>query len=510
MFYIIPSSLDSEIIDFNAHVNRFINGEITSIELKHQSAPFGVYEQRNQKFMIRIRCAAGINSPMQLKTVGQLSNKFGGDEIHITTRQELQLHDVEPENIIPAINELKKVGLASRGGGGNTVRNVLASWDSGIAKNEVFDVTPHAVVITNKLISEGNSWKLPRKFKIAFSKSDQDNTNARCTDIGFIASEQDGKKGFKVYVAGGMGRQSQSGNLLHNFIPEDEIYYVTEAIKMLFYKYGNRENRNQARLRFLWNSLGKDKFIELYNEELANVKNTNSEKFILPVIKNNSNENISLDEKTLSSEEFELWKKRYVSAQKQTGLFSVDIPFLFGNIKNDDAIALAQLLSNFGENTIRFTIHQNIMLRNIPGKFLGNIYELICKIAPLSAKPRLIGNCIACTGSAICKIGICRPRGLLKKLNAELEKINLPLDEFPDIKINLSGCPNSCGQHHIADLGFAGRIKSENGERKFYYSVFKNAEVINDLLSLAKQTDEIPEENVVDYIVGWLESVKVK
>ena len=509
MNYQTPILLDSEINDLEESINKFIANEISAIELKHHTAPFGIYEQKNQKFMVRIRCTAGIISPLQFKTVALISQEFAGKEFHITTRQQLQIHDVPPENIITILKKLKEINLAFRGGGGNTLRNVIASPNSGISVDEVFDVSPHALAISNKLIIEENSFKLPRKFKIAFANSNDDNVFARCTDLGFIAIKKDGQKGFKVYVAGGMGRKPQPGNILHNFIPEKEIYFIAEAIIMLFYKYGNRENRNQARIRFLWNSLGKEKFIELYNEELANVKNTNSEKLILSEIRNCSNENISLNEKNPSSENFELWKKRYVHTQKNPGLFSVDIPFLFGNIKNDDAVALADLISCFGDNTIRFTLNQNIMLRNIPGKFLGNIYVIVKKISRLALMPRLIGNFIACTGAAICKIGIAQPRDLLEILTSRLEKLNLPLDEFPDMKIYLSGCPNSCGQHHVADLGFAGKIKRVNNEKKFYYTVFENAEVINDLLYLAKETNEIHEEKVVDYIIGRLKGGKV-
>ncbi|MCK5853390.1 nitrite/sulfite reductase [bacterium] len=509
MNYKTPILLDSEIIDLEEHINKFIANEISAVELKHHTAPFGIYEQKNQKFMVRIRCTAGIISPSQLKTVALISEKFAGKEFHITTRQQLQIHDVPPENIITILKKLKNVNLAFRGGGGNTLRNVIASPDSGISANEVFDVAPHAVAVSNKLIIEENSFKLPRKLKIAFSNSDDDDVYARCTDLGFIAAIKDGRKGFKVYVAGGFGRNPQSGNLLHDFILEEKIHFVAEAVKTLFDKYGNREKRSQARLRFLWISLGKEKFIELYNEELANVKNTNPKTFTFSEIENRSKEKYSLDKKILSSEKFGLWKKRYVHTQKQPGLFSVDIPLLFGNIKNENAVAIADLISNFSENTIRFTLNQNIMLRNIPEMFLGNIYELISKITPLADKPRLVGNCIACTGSAICKIGIARPRELLKALDKKLEQSDLPLDNIPDLKIHLSGCPNSCAQHHVADLGFAGKIKSENGERKFWFSVFENAEVKNDLLHLAKETTEIPEEKVVDYIIGKLEGVKV-
>jgi sulfite reductase (ferredoxin) len=504
MNYQSPILLDSEINELESYINKFIAEEISAVELKHHLAPSGIYEQRNKMFMVRIRCAAGIISPAQLKSVALISQKLAGNEFHITTRQQLQLHDVPPENIATVLKELKKIDLAFRGGGGNTLRNVMASPDSGISENEVFDVAPYAAAISNKLVTEEDSFKLPRKHKIAFANSNDDNVYARCTDLGFIAKKQNGQKGFKVFAAGGMGRKAQSGNLLHDFIPKEEIYLIAEAIKKVFDKYGNRENRNQARIRFLWNSLGKEKFIELYNEELENIKNTNPEKLVLHQIENKSLEDISLDEKVLTSEKFILWKKRYARPQKQAGLFSVDIPFIFGNIKNEDAVILADLISNFGENTIRFTLNQNIMLRNIPEKFLTNVYEIVIKISALAEKPRLLGNCIACTGAAVCKIGIAQPRKLLEALSDKLDKTSLSLDELPDIKIYLSGCPNSCGQHHIADLGFAGKIKKVNDERKFYYTVFENAEIKNDILCLAKETEEIPEENVVNYITEHL------
>jgi len=507
MFYKIPESLTLEINDFEEKVNSFISGNINSVDLKHSSAPFGVYEQKNAKFMIRVRCAAGMISPLQLKTIGLISQRFGGNEIHITTRQELQIHDVIPTDIIPAIKELQKIGMASRGGGGNTVRNIMTSWNSGIFKEEVFDVTPYAVALTNFLISKSDSWKLPRKFKVTFANSNDDNANARVQDLGFIAKIKNGEKGFKVYVAGGMGRNPSPGKLLHDFIPENQIFVVAEAIKSIFFKYGNRENRNQARVRFLWESFGKEKFLKLYNEEIEKFNNKNFLEFDgFDIIRNKANEKNSLIPVQTHSKEFELWKKRYVSEQKQEGLFLVKIPFLFGNIKNDDVIVIAELMTNFGDNVIRFTMQQNITIRNVPEKFLGNIFKSISKIAPLSNSPQLIGNCIACTGSAICKIGICQPRELLKKLKQKLEISDLQLDKIPDLKINFSGCPNSCGQHHVADLGFVGKIKKVNDERKFYYSVVEKAKVNDDILCFAKQIDEIPEEKVVDYIISRLKS----
>ncbi|MDP2646574.1 MAG: nitrite/sulfite reductase, partial [Desulfobacterales bacterium] len=219
-FYSIPSTLDSEIGALEAQIQKYEKKEITAKELRAWRVPFGVYEQRTKDtFMVRIRCSAGCVTPEQLKAVAQLSSRYGSDEIHVTTRQALQIHDVALKDVVEIIRQLKAIGLATRGGGGNTVRNIMASWDAGIAQDEPFDVLPYALSLTSRLISEPDSWILPRKYKISFSNTEKDNAMATFNDLGFISHIKNDVKGFRVYVAGGMGSKPQVGNLLHDFIP---------------------------------------------------------------------------------------------------------------------------------------------------------------------------------------------------------------------------------------------------------------------------------------------------
>ena len=490
----------AEIADLQKNISKFISGDLSSAEIKHFTAPFGIYEQKNKKFMVRIRCAAGIISSRQLNSVATISEKYGAKDFHITTRQQLQIHDVNPENIINVLQELKETDMAFRGGGGNTLRNVIASPDSGVSTSEIFDVSAYAIATSNTLLLDENSFKLPRKFKIAFSNSPADNVFARCTDIGFIAAKKGEIEGFNVFVAGGLGRSPQSGVQLHDFIPAEKFLLVAEAVLNLFYKYGNRENRNKARLRFLFNSLGKEKFFKLYYDELNML--TENDEINLPEIENTFEKNIELKEQNVNTEQFNTWKKRYVKRQKQENFFSVELPFLFGNIKNSSAKILADFIQNFGDSSLRFTIDQNILLRNIPQRFLGNVFEISREISPLAEKPKLFANAIVCAGAEICKIGICNPKKIFMELIQKNE--NPAFDKLQNFKLRFSGCPNSCGQHLFADLGFAGKIKNVNGERKFYYSVFENAELKNNAFRLAEKADEIPEENVCDYIINLL------
>ena len=345
MFYKIPKNLAAELDELNSYIERYRQGEIDGATLKVRRVPFGCYEQRvDGSYMARIRTTGGALTPLQLHKIATLSTRYGSDAIHITTRQEFQIHDIALENVLPVMRELLTVGLATRGGGGNTVRNILISPDAGIGVDEVFDPSPYAFALTSRLIAESDSWLLPRKYKIAFSNSDADSAYAQFNDLGFVAQIRDGKKGFRVFVAGGFGTKPQVGHLLHEFIPGEDIYLVATAIKRLFDAHGNRKNRHAARLRFLWNTLGEARFRELYEEYLRLVRAENPPALLLEEVPNNSTIP-SFAPVMDGSPEFEQWKKRFVEAQRQSGLVSVLVPISLGNLKNADAIRLADFLA---------------------------------------------------------------------------------------------------------------------------------------------------------------------
>ena len=226
MFYKVPLTLPREIDELENLIAQFKGGQLEFNALKAHRDPFGVYEQRQaDTYMIRIRCPGGAITPSQLVSLSDLSDQYAADFIHITTRQEMQFHQVKLDDVIPLIRDLYKVGLSTRGGGGNTIRNIMASTESGISKDEVFNVQPYAHALTTRLISEPSSWVLPRKFKISFSASKRDTANATIHDLGFVATEAEGKKGFKVYMAGGMGNKPQVGHLVHEFIETTESFF---------------------------------------------------------------------------------------------------------------------------------------------------------------------------------------------------------------------------------------------------------------------------------------------
>jgi sulfite reductase (ferredoxin) len=504
MFYDVPTSLPTEIDDLESMVGNFRRGDLDAASFKARRVPFGCYEQRRDgSFMVRIRATGGATTPRQLAKIASLSAQYGTDAVHITTRQEFQIHDVALEHVIPILRDLLTVGLSTRGGGGNTVRNIIVSPDAGVSDDEIFDPSPYAFALTTRLIAEPDSWTLPRKLKFAFSNSTADSAFAQFNDVGFIASIRDGVEGFKVYVAGGMGRKPAVGHLLHDFIRADEVYVVAEAVKRLFDQYGNRKNRNAARLRFLWEQLGEARFLELYRAEFDTVSSLEGS-LLAPLILPQANRVSSLKSAQNDTPEFRAWKRRYCYAQHRNDLFAVLVPATLGNMGNSDLIALAAFLQGVGPDTVRATFGQNLRLRNIPETLLGNVYAIVKAISGLSDRPVLLSNSIACTGADTCKLGICLPKGALRAVERKLSGSGLDLDQIADFRLNLSGCPNTCGQHMIADLGFFGQAQRKGQKIYPSYGIVAGSIHADGKARLALSIDQINARDLPKFVTHVL------
>lgn len=463
-FYQTPLTLIDEIGEFERQIKNFRSGILHPTEFKGLRVAFGVYEQRkSETFMVRIRCSAGGITPKQLFKASELSEKYGNSHIHVTTRQEIQLHYVNLEDVPTVMRELNSVGLSTRGGGGNTVRNIMASYNTGIALDEEFDVEPYVVALSTRLIAELDSWNLPRKFKMSFSSNSNDNANATIQDLGFIAKIENGSQGFEVWTAGGMGRIPDIGHKLLDWIPGVDLYRVVKALKNMFHNHGDRVNKSKNRLRFLWKDLTGDVYIQYFNEEFEKVKNDPNTKLTWDSVNTSdiSKEYAPIELPSDENVDFNKWKSRFAEKQKQDGLWSVKVTLLLGDILTKDVKHLTDLLIPLGDNHIRLSMDQNIYLRNIPEDYLTKVYITLKSLTNLYDRPKLYSNIISCTGADTCKLGICLPRGLTPKIHQALDFVAPEImDKLGDLKINISGCPNSCGQHHIGDLGFYGRIKN--------------------------------------------------
>lgn len=505
MYYNIPATLWDEVDELESFVQWHLDGRLDAASLKARRVPFGCYEQRKDgSYMLRIRCPGGALTPSQLRTIATLSSRYGAGHIHVTTRQEFQIHDLKLEDVVPVMRQLLNAGLATRGGGGNTVRNIILSPDAGVSPEEAFDPSPYAFALTSRLIAQPNSWTLPRKFKIAFSNSAKDSAYARFNDLGFVVATQDGVLGFRVYVAGGMGTKPEVGHLLHKFIPAGDVYFVAEATKRVFDKHGNRKDKHAARLRFLWNQLGEDRFRQLYEQELRELRQEEQRPLELPKEGARAG-TLAFCPAQDESPEFQRWKRRYVEPQRQLGLCSVLVPVFLGNLKNDEAIALALFLEPFGKDVLRATLGQNLRLRNIPERYLGNVYSVVKNVSELASAPALLANSISCTGADTCKLGICSPKGALRAVASKLTESGLDLDQIPEFKLNVSGCPNTCGQHMVANLGFYGQVGRKDQRMFPAYGVVAGAVVGGGEARLAHNLGRVNARDLPHFVCDILQ-----
>jgi sulfite reductase (ferredoxin) len=472
--YRLPDTLTEDIAYFGTLIDDFHDGKIEPVKFKGTRVPMGIYEQRKDgTYMVRVRCTGGYISPEQLKQVALTAQSHHSSLLHITTRQEIQIHHIAIEQVKTILPELQTVELSSKGGGGNTVRNMLVDINSGISADETFDVLPYAVDLTTRLIAEPDSFTLPRKLKIAFSTGETNADFALINDLGFIARIKDGKRGFKVYLGGSVASNPTLGWELFDFAPEEELFNIAIAAKRFFNNHGNRKNKHKARIRYIFYKEGEEKTRELFFNYYNEIKS--KENFVYtPVALKFEYKKPSFAPASVSSEEFFTWKRRNVKSQKQSGLFSTIVPFINGNTDSETLLKIAEFAAAFGNDVLRFTVRQQLQLRNIPEDYLANVYLLLNELGINTGLPAVINNIVSCTGADTCRLGICYSKGASLALRKKLGKSKLNLDEIGDLQINISGCPNSCAQQIWSDIGFSGRV-GRNERMYAAYNVYAGA-----------------------------------
>jgi sulfite reductase (ferredoxin) len=502
----ISSSLARDLAEFEANVERFKAGTMSEDQFRAFRVPMGVYEQRESgTYMLRVRCPAGGVLPVQMRCLAEVSKSFGNGVLHVTTRQELQVHRVPLESIHPALVVLRNAGLATKGGGGNTVRNITACCDCGVCAQELFDVAPFAVALTERLMPDPISFQLPRKYKIAFSGCPSDCAGATVHDLGFIARHKDGQEGFAVYVAGGMGAKSRIASLLHEFVPAADIFLVAEAVKRVFNQHGDRKNKHLARLRFLVERIGFKTFTYLYERELAALRALKLDPLQARVRNAQSPHALRSDAPHAPrSHAFPAWRQANVRPQKQPGLFIVELPLPLGDLTADKMANLADVVAVHGDQMLWATQWQNLALRCVIESELPSLYEQLQVLGLAEPQPVVLRNLVACAGASTCRLGICLSRGLAKAAATRLRNSRLDLNQLGDLKLQISGCPNSCGRHPVADIGLHGAVRRIEGRLVPHYTVLLGGRVAEGKTRFAANAATIPARNVPAFLEDFL------
>ncbi|MFT3828145.1 MAG: sulfurtransferase TusA family protein [Opitutaceae bacterium] len=505
----LPASIPEDLAAFDKNVAQFKAGTISPTQFQVFRVPQGVYEQReNGTYMLRVRFPGGVALPHQLRTLAEVAAAHANGVLHVTTRQDIQLHGVLVDSIHPALAALATAGLSTKGGGGNTVRNITGDPEAGVAADEVFDVTPHVLRLTEFLLADLASFQLPRKYKIAFSGSAADRSGATVNDLGFIAKRRDGVDGFSVWIGGGLGSASRVADAFEDFVPADEVPYLAEAVKRVFNTHGNRKDRRQARLRFLIRQIGLEAFRRLYAEQLALVR---SENLALPALRQLRQPELLPTAQTpahavSASPAFTRWRATNVQPQKQSGFFRVELPLVLGDIPSAKLRLLAAVVDRFGERQLRTSQKQNLVLRWVREDQLPALHAALEPLGLGAGRAPVLRDLVACTGAANCRLGICLSRGLAQAVADALAKSSVDLHAVGELQVNISGCPNSCGRHPIADIGLAGSARRIDGRLVPHYTVQFGGHVEEGSTVLATGKHSVPAHRVPAFLVDLLDA----
>ena len=495
-------AIEAEISRFEERVEQLRGGAITEEQFRPFRLKHGTYGQRQAGFqMLRVKIAAGVLKPAQLRVLADIADDYSTGRGHLTTRENLQFHFVKLENVSTAMRRLADTGLTTREACGNTVRNVTACPVAGICPGEAFDVTPYALGVSRYLLRHPDFHDLPRKFKIAFSgcESDGDCAVAGIHDVGLIAQVRGANgtshRGFKVLVGGGLGSLPTEAAVLTDFLPEEELLPTIEAILRVFSETGNRKNKFKARLKFVLREKGIEEFRRLVAEK-RKLSQAPAETFIVPSPIQPSLVTIApaplLFSVTIaqSDQEYDRWAEHNLMSQRQAGYGAIWIKLLAGTFYSHQMRGLAQLLEKNDLTGARIAVNQDLVIPWVPFDRVRAIYEELRALDLATPGARTISDVTGCPGATTCNLGITRSLTLADVLSRELAGQSDP--EIQKIRIKISGCPNSCGHHHIADIGFYGNARKIGDQQAPYYQLLLGGKVDASGVRFARQIMAVP------------------
>ncbi len=458
--------------------------------------------------MQRIKIPGGGLNASQLETLADLAEEYSDGIAHITTRQDVQLHYVHIDDTPSLMRRLAAATITTREACGNSVRNVTACPYAGVCPDEVFDVTPYSLALSRFLLGHPDCQSFGRKFKPSFSGCAQHACGlANMHDMGLVAvtRTENGKqvRGFALYVGGGLGTVPYQAKLFDAFLPPEELLPIGQAIARVFARLGEKKNRNRARIKFLIHDLGIEKFKELVWEERKTLPPDPRWTEFLETLETFKEEPLRPpgEAHPPGSEDFERWRASNVRPQKQDGYSTVTVTLPLGDITANQLRSLADIVRRFTRETVRTTVEQNFVIRWVSNADLQDIHEALTAAGLGQPGAGTIVDIVSCPGTDTCKLGISSSRGLASELRKRLAQKSFELDEaVNNLHIKVSGCFNSCGQHHVADLGFYGVSRKMAGYAVPHFQVVLGGEWDNNAGSYGLPIVAIPSKNIPEVV----------
>lgn len=500
-------------------VELFRRGEISGDEFRPMRLSYGLYYQLDHtSHLQRIKITGGMLTAAQMNCLNDVADLYGRGVAHVTTRQDIQLHWVPIEEAADMYDRLQEVGITTRGACADSIRNVTACPHSGLLDIEPFDVGPYAQLVSDYFLFNPLNLTLPRKFKIAVSNCPRDCAQGVINDIGLYAHlRRNGGgevPGFSVYAAGGLGAQAYLAKRVRDFIPAEDVLIVCEGIVRLQHRAGERKNRSRARMKYLMKKLGQEKFEAALDEEIARVEATRGDALRRETREYVAQYRLAPPRRAASpapdadgAAGFAAWRASNTLEQRDRGYYLVTVTLPTGDYTTDQGRLLAALAEELGNGTLRTTNEQNIVVPFVSGGSLFEVYGRLDEKGLAEPYANHISDVVSCPGADYCSLAVTRSMGMAERIRLHLGSLDLPQAELGEFRVKISGCPNSCGQHHVGDVGLTGMmIKDRDGKERPHYSILVGGGVGEDSPRLGQRlAGRFPEEETPQAIVAVAE-----
>ena len=530
----------ADIDEFVATLEKFERGEITPDQWRAFRLVRGTYGQRQAEDaqMLRVKIPQGLLTSDQLHTLADIGERYSRGFGHITTRQNIQFHFVKLHDAESAMRMLAEAGITTREACGNSVRNITACPYAGVAQDERFDVTPYAEAMTRFLLRHRLASTLPRKFKIAFEGCPVDHAAVSIHDLGFTAVVgPDGGRGFRVVAGGGTAIMCTDAGLLHEFLPASEIFRVAEAVLRIFHERGDYKHKQRNRMKFMIKELGWTRWREEYDRQLTacrlggevptleidppdtegkpgwtkdaapalgqiaqrvtsqKTKGPGIEPTIVPVLQ-------------AGDEAYARWRVTNTRPQKQFGFSLVTATVPLGDLSSEQMRVVGELASAYGDGTVRITIEQDLVFRWVNAVDVRQLYRRLAAAGLGLAEAGTVADVTSCPGAESCRLAVTQSRGLGRLLEESLRARPDLIEAADGMRIKMSGCPNGCGQHHIATLGFQGSVRRVGSRAVPQYFVMVGGATKANGASFARLAAKVPARRIPEVVARLIDLYK--
>jgi sulfite reductase (ferredoxin) len=509
-----------ELAEYEEHIHEYRRGEIGEVKMQKIRLQFGTYAQRQDGVqMQRIKIPGGVLSAEQMVQLADTADRYGSGFVHFTTREDAQIYYLKLEEAPAMMRFLAEAGITTREACGNTVRNITACYRAGTSPTEVFNVAPYAQALFRYLVRNDHNQVMGRKFKITFEGCTEDHSAVRLHDIGFLARTRGNRaadRGFALHLGGGLGGAPMLSHLYTDFLPIDQMFSFASAILRVFDRYGERKSRMKARMKFLVQTMGWDKFQDALDQERERVgpiavpvDELYEASLRAPVPEAPRPAGLRVLDERRKDPAFARWHRDSVVSHRISGFRGVHVRLRLGDIIADKLRALADVTRRYSSDEGRVSIEQNLFLPWVREDALPDLYDALRQLELADAGSETIEDVTTCPAADTCRLGIASAKGLGSAISAALENgLGRYADIARGVKIKISGCPNGCAQHGIADIGFHSAAQTENGRTVPSYLLFVGGRANLDEARIGEIIGKYPAKNGVKVVEALLELFK--